>query len=53
MGIDKIITDNTKVNENLLKENQELKETLQEVLSQLNDRGGFDVLILAIKDKLK
>lgn len=33
-------------------ENKELKNSLKEVLSQLEDRGGFDAIVLGIKQLL-
>lgn len=35
------------------KENAKLKELLREVESQLNDRGGFDILRASINETLK
>lgn len=38
--------------EDLKKENKKLKLSLNEILSQLKDRGGFDILIIGIENQL-
>jgi cell division protein FtsB len=38
--------------ESLKKENEILKQTIKEVVSQLNDRGGFEIVIKGIESKL-
>ncbi len=46
-----VTTDNSKVNENLLKENKDLKECLKTVRSQLFDKNNKETLLTNIIDE--